>query len=106
VLTGSAHPRRAQIHSGAGRIVSLRMRPLSLAERQLVGATVRLADLFRGDALLQGHSEVTLSDYVREIVASGFPGIRTLTARGRERQLASYIENVIQREFPEQGYVV
>ena len=34
-LTGSAAPLDAAIHSGAGRIVSLRMRPLALAERGL-----------------------------------------------------------------------
>ncbi len=35
LLTGSAAPAGAPVHSGAGRIVSLRMRPLSLAERAL-----------------------------------------------------------------------
>jgi predicted AAA+ superfamily ATPase len=33
VLTGSASPSGVDIHSGAGRIVPIRMRPLSLAER-------------------------------------------------------------------------
>ena len=45
ILTGSAHPAGAAIHSGAGRIVPLRMRPLSLAERFPGTATVSLGGL-------------------------------------------------------------
>jgi hypothetical protein len=48
LLTGSA-PLRGT-HSGAGRIVSLRMRPLCFGERQIVDPTVSFADLSRGAA--------------------------------------------------------
>lgn len=40
LLAGSTFPAEAPRHSGAGRIVTLRMRPLSLSERQLVEPTV------------------------------------------------------------------
>lgn len=106
VLTGSAHPLSAQIHSGAGRIVSLRMRPFSLQERRLTEATVSLTALFAGAAQVAGGSSLQLTDYVHEILASGFPGIRTLSARGRRLQLAAYVDNIIFKEFPEQGHVV
>jgi hypothetical protein len=43
LLTGSASPPSRSLHSGAGRIVRLRMRPLSLAERGVVRPTVSLA---------------------------------------------------------------
>ncbi|MFT3875956.1 MAG: DUF4143 domain-containing protein [Propioniciclava sp.] len=104
LLTGSAHPRDAVIHSGAGRIISLRMRPMALAERRLVSPTVGLTSLLAGAATIEGASPLVLPDYVEEALASGFPGIRRLSGRGRASQLASYVENIIYREFPEQGY--
>jgi len=103
LLTGSAVPSGVALHSGAGRIVSLRMRPLSLAERGLEKPTVRLRDLLNGVAPIRGGSGLTLPDYVHEIVASGFPGIRSLTPRARRAQLDSYIDRIIEREFAEQG---
>ena len=38
ILTGSASPVSAPSHSGAGRIVTLRMRPMTLAERGVSAA--------------------------------------------------------------------
>src|SRR5665648_1291296 len=48
LLTGSATPHGASTHSGAGRIVRLRMRPMSLAERGLVPPVVSVAELMTG----------------------------------------------------------
>lgn len=45
LLTGSASPAARPTHSGAGRIVSLRMRPLSLAERGIGKTSVTLSAL-------------------------------------------------------------
>lgn len=107
LLTGSATPASTPVHSGAGRIVSLRMRPLSLAERRLVEPTVSLEQLLAGDAgRIAGTSPVELPGYVEEIVASGFPGIRPLTERARTVALDGYLAAVVQREFPDQGYAV
>ena len=49
LLTGSASPSGGGTHSGAGRIVSLRMRPMSLAERLPGQPTVGLPDLLTGE---------------------------------------------------------
>lgn len=106
ILTGSATPRGTTIHSGAGRIVSLRMRPLSLQERNLEPPTVSLNALLNGSAPIQGESRLDLDGYVTEIASSGFPGIRRLPPRTRSAQLDSYIDYVIQREFPEQGIAI
>jgi predicted AAA+ superfamily ATPase len=104
LLTGSAVPAEAPVHSGAGRIVSMRMRPLSLAERGLVTPTVSLTALLTGvRPTIGGHSDITLADYVDEILSSGFPGIRPLPARARRAQLDGYLARISEREFPEQG---
>lgn len=96
-----------RIHSGAGRIVSIAMRPLSLAERGLVEPTVSLAELLSGtEPSIRGQSPVGISTYVEEILGSGFPGIRGLPARARDIQLDSYIARIVERELPENGVTV
>ncbi|WP_411699030.1 ATP-binding protein [Conyzicola sp.] len=106
ILTGSAIPMNAPVHSGAGRIVQLRMRPLAVAERGIETPTVRLSDLISGNAQIDGRTKVGLADYIREIVASGFPAIRPLNGRARRIQLDGYIERAIQRDIPEMGKTV
>lgn len=104
LLAGSAVPPDAPVHSGAGRIVSLRMRPLSIAERGLTKPTVSLTELLTGSRPeIGGSTKLVLTDYVEEIVASGFPGIRPLNGRSRRAQLDSYLARVVEREFPDQG---
>jgi uncharacterized protein len=107
VLTGSATPTEAPIHSGAGRIVRLRMRPMTLTERGLVAPTVSLGTLLSGTrSRITGESSMSLEDYVEEIVASGFPGIRATTGRARRALLAGYLDRVIDRDIPELGHQV
>ncbi|MEP6731928.1 MAG: DUF4143 domain-containing protein [bacterium] len=107
LLAGSATPTEAPTHSGAGRIVSLRMRPLTLAERDLGSPTVSLRDLLAGTRpAIGGHTSVTLADYAREIVNSGFPAIRRLTGRALRAQLDGYVARIVERDIREQGYNV
>jgi len=107
LLTGSASPAGAGTHSGGGRIVSLRMRPLSLAERLGVPATVSVAGLLSGERpAVSGDSEIALEDYTDEILRSGFPGLRQLDGRPLRAQLDGYLERVVDRDFPELGHPV
>lgn len=107
LLTGSAAPLDAPLHSGAGRIVPVRMRPMSLAERGLVTPTVSLAALLSGARPdVNGSSPVDVGDYIEEILASGFPGIRPLGGRARRAQLDGYLSRITERDFPEQGLPV
>ncbi|GAA5056470.1 ATP-binding protein [Nocardia callitridis] len=105
ILTGSATPTEAPMHSGAGRIVQVRMRPMSLAERGLGATTVSLQALLSGRRdPIEGESAVDLPGYVDEIVGSGFPGIRPLSGRARRAQLDGYIARIVERDFPELGH--
>ncbi len=104
LLTGSASPASPQTHSGAGRIVRLRMRPLSLVERDVATPTVSLARLLAGGRpVVDGTSGVRLERYVEEIVASGFPGIRPLGERARRAQLDGYLARIVDRDFTDMG---
>jgi uncharacterized protein len=106
IIAGSSAPRGAVVHSGAGRIVPMRMRPLSFAERAIEAPAVSLAALLDGTRDIDGSTGLGLADYVEEITASGFPAIRELPPRVRRAELDAYLDNVVQREFPEQGYPV
>lgn len=108
LLTGSAGVAPGvRIHSGAGRIVSLRMRPLSFVERGVSEPTVSLGALLRDDRPeIGGRSQVDLPGYADEILRSGFPGIRDLPEAARRVQLDSYLARIVTREIPESGVQV
>lgn len=108
LLTGSASPRPgATAHTGAGRIGRLRMRPMTLSERGVGSPTVSIAELLSGrKPALGGSAELRLADYTAEIVASGFPGMRSLGTRALRFQLDSYLRNAVDRDVPEQGLAV
>lgn len=107
LLTGSASRDDLTTHSGAGRIVSVRMRPLALVERRDEPPTVSLADLLSGGRPpVTGMTTARLENYVDEIVASGFPGLRALTGRPLRAQLDSYLERIVDRDFPDLGHRV
>jgi len=107
LLTGSAIPPDVSVHTGAGRIVTLRMRPLALAERFPGTATVSVAALLEGDRRgVHGRSPLRAVDYAEEVVASGFPAIRATTGRVRRALLDGYLERIVERDFPEQGRAV
>lgn len=104
ILTGSATPAVKPTHSGAGRIVALRMRPLTLPERAVAEPTVSLAGLLakKGEPLA-GTTTATLEDYTTEIVAGGFPGMRHPTERARRAALDGYLARIVDADLPELG---
>jgi len=80
---------------------------MSLAERLVGTPTVSLKSLLTGErADVSGTTEISLSDYVHEIVHSGFPGIRTLSGRALRMQLDGYLRRIVDTDFPEQGYLI
>lgn len=108
LLTGSAGvPSGVRIHSGAGRIVSVQMRPMAFSERGISEPTVSLGSLLRASAPpIAGASTVTLPGYVDEILRSGFPGIRDLPERARALQIDSYLRRIVERELLDNGVEV
>jgi uncharacterized protein len=104
LLTGSASPTDPPTHSGAGRIVRVRLRPMTLVEREVASPTVSLAALLKGGReAIAGRTEVGLDRYVDEILMSGFPGIRGLPPRLLRAQLDGYLEQIVDRDFEDLG---
>ncbi|MEZ5264704.1 MAG: DUF4143 domain-containing protein [Acidimicrobiales bacterium] len=102
LLTGSMSALNPGTHSGAGRIVTVRMRPMALCERGVGEPSVSLAELLTGRrAEVGGETDVDLERYVDEVARSGFPDIRTKADRLRRAQLRGYLQRVIDRDFPD-----
>lgn len=102
ILTGSASSDEER-HSGALRIVVMRMRPLSLAERGLAEPAVSLGALLSGARpALRGGTEVGLTDYVETLLASGFPGVSGAGERARRLHLDSFLSRVVDRDVPDE----
>lgn len=75
ILTGSATPNHKGImHSGAGRIARLRMRPMSLYESGDSAGTVSLEKLCNDDISPAMTGEVRLMDLIEYIIRGGWPG--------------------------------
>ncbi|MCL2787163.1 MAG: DUF4143 domain-containing protein [Micrococcales bacterium] len=108
LLTGSAGVAPGvRIHSGAGRIVSFLLRPMSLFERGIAEPTVSLRELLTGQVpRIGGSTAVDLPQYVDEVLRSGFPGIRDLDPYARTTQLDGYLARIVERELPENGATV
>ena len=101
ILTGSLPTRGT--HSGAGRITSFRMRPLSFAERHPSLGTIGFRDFLAGSALIEGECKVTVDDYLSEMTQSGFPAIRKLSGRALRLALDGYIERIVDTDVPFMG---
>ena len=75
ILTGSATPNHKGImHSGAGRIARLRMRPMSLYESGDSSGKVSLEDLCKGSLTPAMTGEVDLRKITEFIYRGGWPG--------------------------------
>ena len=108
ILTGSKQSTNPLIHSGAGRIVPVRMRPLSLAERFALPQMVELSDCLSGriGTRIRIDSPITFPQYIHEIVRTGLPEIYHSDDDIRAALLLSYIKNITDREFRLQGILV
>lgn len=107
LLTGSALPAGLGTHSGAARIVNVRLRPLALSERTGAPPTVGLGALLAGARpAVEGHCDCNLERYVDEILRSGLPGLRTLSGRALRAQMDGYLMRIVDRDFPELGHQV
>ncbi len=101
ILTGSAAlPPGVDRHSGSGRILGVRMRPMALFERG-VEPSVSMSALLAGTARIEGSTDVGLLEYGDHITSSGFPGIRTAHPDIREDLVDSYTRNIIDRDLPD-----
>ncbi|MDO5348615.1 MAG: DUF4143 domain-containing protein [Lachnospiraceae bacterium] len=96
ILTGSATPNHKGIlHSGAGRIAKLRMRPMSLFESGDSSGKVSLEKLCRGELTPVMTGEVDLRKLIQMIVRGGWPGSIALSVEQAALLPMEYLNAVI-----------
>lgn len=96
ILTGSATPNHKGIlHSGAGRIARLRMRPMSLYEYGDSSGKVSLYNLCHGELTQAMTGEVSLKKLIELILRGGWPGSLGLSAQQASLLPTEYLNAVI-----------
>ena len=75
VLTGSAIPADDLTrHTGAGRISRLRMRTMSLYEREISNGEVSLGGLLSGETVSAPNTTISIRDIIELLCRGGWPG--------------------------------
>lgn len=103
ILTGSATPPDDSLrHSGAGRILRLRMRPLSLFEAGAATGQVSLGKLLAGEELMPQAADNDLSviDMAALLAKGGWPNMQSLEPSETQRLLRSYLDDVARIDVP------
>jgi uncharacterized protein len=104
ILTGSATPKgERELHSGAGRIGTLRMRPMSLFESGHSTGEVSLAALLSGEDQKAKRTAMTVSGLMERIVIGGWPALLDQSERSARLWLADYLAQIIDIDIPELG---
>ena len=100
ILTGSSTPKTKGImHSGAGRIVRLRMRTMSLYESGDSSGKVSLEELCNGNFIVQLLEEVELERIASIIVRGGWPENITVNDKKAHLMPRAYMETVIDEDL-------
>jgi predicted AAA+ superfamily ATPase len=76
ILTGSANPsEKVRMHSGAGRISRLRMRPMTWWELGFSTGEVSLRDIASGEIPKSAIVDITLNQIIERIAVGGWPSL-------------------------------
>jgi predicted AAA+ superfamily ATPase len=100
ILTGSAVPADdAILHSGTGRIVRRKMRPMSLFESLESSGTVSLMDLFAGAQNIAVKSKLSLESLVFALARGGWPASIGKPEQVALAQVYDYVDAVINTDI-------
>ena len=100
ILTGSSTPKTKGImHSGAGRIVRLRMNTMSLYESGDSSGKVSLFDICNGNLTMQMLEEVSLERLAFYIVRGGWPENISVDEDKAHLMPRSYMQTVIEEDI-------
>ncbi|MBE5897891.1 MAG: ATP-binding protein [Lachnospiraceae bacterium] len=96
ILTGSSVPAKLDesMHTGTGRIIRMRMRPMSLFESKDSSGQVSLKDVFDGKEI-SGTDNHTIDDIAFLICRGGWPSALERTEKVALRQAFDYYDGVV-----------
>jgi len=99
ILTGSSTPRKIKPkHSGAGRIATVKMRPMSLYESNDSTGTVSIKDLFDGVEKITGKAKYRVEDIAHLCARGGWPESVIKNPANPTMVAREYIEAIAERE--------
>ncbi|HRA20936.1 MAG: ATP-binding protein [Ardenticatenia bacterium] len=99
ILTGSSVPPDDETrHVGAGRIIRLRMRPMTLSESGRSTGTVSLAAVLDGGAVRAADPGLTIGQLADLVCVGGWPGNLDATVAQAQRLLRGYLMEVARVE--------
>ncbi|MBN9608303.1 MAG: hypothetical protein BGO26_20275 [Actinobacteria bacterium 69-20] len=100
ILTGSATPKDDAVrHSGAGRFGTLRMRTMTLTEKQATTPSVSVADLLSGIDPAPANSPVSVRDYLDHIAVGGWPLLVGADQRAARTYLDGYLDVIVEHDI-------
>ena len=100
ILTGSATPNRKGIlHSGAGRIGRIRMRPMTLFESGESSGSISLSALCKGEFSPKMNGEVSLMDLAAMVVRGGWPGNLNISGKNVGIIAQEYIKALLENDI-------
>ncbi len=104
ILTGSANPPDAITrHSGAGRVLRVRMRPMSLFESGLSSGEVSLGALLRGEGASGGDSALRVAELAEMICCGGWPWLIDVPPRFAQARLRGYLDEIAKTDVARSG---
>lgn len=104
ILSGSSRAAvTADIHAGAGWMLPVRLRPMTLSERQGGAPTVSLQDLAEHgiEAVRGARSAFSPAEQVAPTVESGLPGYLGMGLLDHQEALRSYLDLAVSRDLVE-----
>ena len=104
ILTGSADPPdEITRHSGAGRVLRVRMRPMSLFESGESSGSVSLGRLIDGERSGGGRSELRLVDIVDLVCRGGWPWLLGESPPVAQSRLRGYLGEIARTDVARSG---
>ena len=106
ILTGSAVPREEKKdeesprHTGTGRIIRMRMRPMTLWESGESTGEISLSELFDGVCEAEGQSRIDIDDIAHLVCRGGWPqAVLAKTPRAAYVKSSSYVDEVVHEDI-------
>ena len=100
ILTGSSAANFDNAsHSGAGRIVRVMLRPMSLSEAGASSGEISLTELFTGHVFKAHKSKLTVADYALWIIKGGWPESIGDSEQQSIRRMKSYVDALCKEDI-------
>ncbi len=100
ILTGSSTPiQKGVLHSGAGRISTLKMRPMSLFESNDSNGSVSLKDLFESKFSPHINQQTSLEKLINLVVRGGWPGSLNVNENSFTLITNQYIQAILNHDI-------